>query len=277
MAIINRPSNLFQGGHWYTLDGKSCHKVEGKNGKMRATTLRDARQLGLLPSVTGIIGMMDKSQLTQWKMRETAKASIGMDIQPNEDPDTYADRVIDRAMNQVGDAADLGTEIHAALENVLRGAAIECPEHLKVYVSPVIKTLRERGVVVTDSEKVLVNTDEGFAGQVDALFTWGAPGQPNQGILDFKTKRTKPDQKVAAYESHVLQLAAYAATHYGGGYLDRVNAVNIFISTTEPGRIEVVKHDGKRLIEAWKAFRNLAAVWRFSKRFDPRQTLEVGE
>ncbi len=58
---------------------------------------------------------------------------------------------------------------------------------------------------------------------------------------------------------------------------DRVNAVNIFISTTEPGRIEVVKHDGKRLIEAWKAFRNLAAVWRFSKRFDPRPTLEVGE
>jgi len=90
------------------------------------------------------------------------------------------------------------------------------------------------------------------------------------GILDFKTKRTSPDEKVTAYDEHVLQLAAYAATHYGADYLDRVVAANLFISSTEPGRLDVVKHDKAKLVEAYEAFKQMCAVWRFRKGYDPR-------
>ena len=46
-------------------------------------------------------------------------------------------------------------------------------------------------------------------------------------------------------------------------------AANIFISTTEPGRMEVVKHEN--LARDWQAFRLVASLWRYQKEYDPRK------
>jgi hypothetical protein len=65
MAILTKPA--LGSSHWYSLDGKPCHTVPNKDGDgTRTTTLRDARKLQLLPSVTTIIGILDKPQLTKW-------------------------------------------------------------------------------------------------------------------------------------------------------------------------------------------------------------------
>jgi hypothetical protein len=270
MAIITKAP--MSGSHWYGLDGKPCHTLPNKDGDgQRNTTLRDARKLGLLPSVTNIIGLLDKPQLTKWKMREAAKAAIAVPPPQGEEPlDRFADRAIEHAMSQVSEAADLGSKIHGAIENIIRGSADVAPDDIQPFVRPVVAWMREKGIRVTHSEIVLVNPVHGYAGRVDALFTWGPVDAPNMGILDFKTTRTKPDQKVEAYDEHVMQLAAYAATHYGAEYLDRVLAANLFISSTEPGRMEVVKHDKARLVEAYHAFTQMCAVWRFRKGYDPR-------
>lgn len=269
MAIITK--SVFDSSHWYSLDGKPVHTQPTKDGEgQRATTLRDARKMALLPSVTSIIGILDKPQLTRWKMREVAKAAIAIPGPQGDEPvERFADRAIDAAMSQVGEAADLGSRIHAAIENLMRGSAEEPSEELQPYVKPVLDWMRSVGVKVTHSEIVLVNAVHGFAGRVDALFTWGdAFGK--MGILDFKTKKTKPDEKVEAYDEHTLQLAAYAATHYGAEHLQHVVAANLFISSTEPGRLEVVKHDKAKLVAAYEAFTQMCAVWRFRKGYDPR-------
>jgi hypothetical protein len=162
--------------------------------------------LALLPSVTSIIGILDKPQLTRWKMREVAKAAIAIPGPQGDEPvERFADRAIEAAMSQVGEAADLGSRIHAAIENLMRGGAEEPSEELRPYVKPVLDWMRQVGVKVTHSEIVLVNAVHGFAGRVDALFTWGdAFGK--MGILDFKTKKTKEGEKVEAYDEHTLQL-----------------------------------------------------------------------
>ena len=231
----------------------------------------------LLPSVTSIIGILDKPQLTRWKMREVAKAAIAIPGPQGDEPvERFADRAIEAAMSQVGEAADLGSRIHAAIENLMRGGAEEPSEELQPYVKPVLDWMRQVGVKVTHSEIVLVNAVHGFAGRVDALFTWGdAFGK--MGILDFKTKKTKPDEKVEAYDEHTLQLAAYAATHYGAEHLQHVVAANLFISSTEPGRLEVVKHDKEKLVAAYQAFCQMCAVWRFRKGYDPRPDVQMKE
>ena len=110
-----------------------------------------------------------------------------------------------------------------------------------------------------------MNTGHGFAGTTDLLFTHG-DGLP--GILDYKTKKTKPGEKVPAYDEHRLQLAAYGATEYGDAYIGRVRAINVFVSTTEPGRVEFVTHGD--LTQDWAAFRLLASLWRYVKGYDPR-------
>jgi len=270
MAIITRAPQ--SGSHWYQLDGKPCHTVPTKDGEgTRNTTIRDARKMGLLPSVTNIIGILDKPQLTRWKMRETAKAALEVPGPRGEEPlERFADRAIEHAMSQVSEAADLGSRIHTAIENFVRGTAEEPAEDLVPYIKPVVAWMRDKGIRVTHSEIVLVNPVHGFAGRVDALFTWGKVDAPNMGILDFKTTKTKPDKEVEAYDEHTLQLAAYAATHYGADYLDRVLAANLFISSTEPGRMGVVKHDKGRLVEAYEAFKQMCAIWRFRKGYDPR-------
>ena len=269
MAIITK--SVMDSSHWYSLDGKPVHTQPTKDGEgQRATTLRDARKMMLLPSVTSIIGILDKPQLTRWKMREVAKAAIAIPGPQGEEPvERFADRAIEAAMSQVGEAADLGSRIHAAIENLMRGGAEEPSEELQPYVKPVLEWMRQVGVKVTHSEIVLVNAVHGFAGRVDALFTWGdAFGK--MGILDFKTKKTKEGEKVEAYDEHALQLAAYAATHYGAEHLQHVVAANLFISSTEPGRLEVVKHDKAKLVAAYEAFCQMCAVWRFRKGYDPR-------
>jgi len=276
MAIITKPA--LGSSHWYSLDGKPCHTVPNKDGDgTRTTTLRDARKLNLLPSVTTIIGILDKPQLTKWKMREAAKAAIAIPGPQGEEPlDRFADRAIEHAMSQVGEAADLGTKIHNAIENLMRGSAEEPSEELRPYVKPVLDWMRQVGVKVTHSEIVLVNAVHGFAGRVDALFTWG-DGFGKLGILDFKTKKTKEGEKVEAYDEHLLQLAAYAATHYGAGQLQHVVAANLFISSTEPGRLEVVKHDKERMVAAYEAFCQMCAIWRFRKGYDPRPDAQMKE
>jgi hypothetical protein len=276
MAIITK--SVMDSSHWYSLDGKPVHTQPTKDGEgQRATTLRDARKLALLPSVTSIIGILDKPQLTRWKMREVAKAAIAIPGPQGDEPvERFADRAIEAAMSQVGEAADLGSRIHAAIENLMRGSAEEPSEELKPYVKPVLDWMRQVGVKVTHSEIVLVNAVHGFAGRVDALFTWG-DGFGKMGILDFKTKKTKPEEKVEAYDEHTLQLAAYAATNYGAEHLQHVVAANLFISSTEPGRLEVVKHDKAKLVAAYEAFTQMCAVWRFRKGYDPRPDTQMKE
>ena len=78
----------------------------------------------------------------------------------------------------------------------------------------------------------------------------------------------KPGEKAVSYDNQAMQLAAYAATYWGEENIDRVLAANVFISTTEPGRMDVVKHP--TIARDWQAFKLVAALWRYVKGYDPR-------
>ena len=62
--------------HWYTCHGTPLHTVKGANGEYRPTTLRDAKKWRLLPSVTNIIGIIQKEGISQWKMNHCVEAAL---------------------------------------------------------------------------------------------------------------------------------------------------------------------------------------------------------
>jgi hypothetical protein len=65
-------------------------------------------------------------------------------------------------------------------------------------------------------------------------------------IIDFKTKRTKKDEAIESPETYRWQLAAYHLAKFGTAQRELhplACAVNIFISTTEVGRMNVVWYD----------------------------------
>ena len=200
----------------------------------RPTTLRDAKRLRLFPSVTSILGIFAKPQLDKWKMRQVALASMCLDRTEGESDDYFADRIIEEAFAQVEQAADLGSRIREVLEKHFEGVPV--PDDLTVYTRPVFDWKEAKQLEFVERELCLVNKAHGFAGTMDVACRYSREGM---GAIDFKTRKTKPGVEVMPYDGQAMQIAAYGATYWGEGNLPRLFGANVYISTTEPGRIAV--------------------------------------
>ncbi len=295
MAVLKKDQS--QSSHWYRADGTPCHRLPRSRGDgLRPTTLRDARQLQLFPSVTSILGIFSKPQLDKWKMRQVALASMRLDRTDGESDDYFADRIIEEAFAQVEQAADLGSRIHDALEKHFDGVPV--PDDLVTYTAPVLKWQEEKQLEFVEREKVLVNTAHGFAGTMDVACTYPLGGtssvssaapdsapasriadpvsRTGMGVVDFKTRKTKPGVAVTPYDGQAMQIAAYGATYWGEENLPRMFGANAFISTTEPGRLEVCAYTPQQLMAEWEVFKMACAIWRHSKGYDPRKEASHG-
>ena len=116
-----------QSNHWYTRDARPAHTVRARDGTERPTTLRDARQLGLVPSVTTVLSVIAKPQLETWKVRQGILAALTLPRAEGETDEAYLDRVLADSRQQAIDAADEGSRIHAAIEDHFAGRLI--PAH----------------------------------------------------------------------------------------------------------------------------------------------------
>lgn len=284
--------------HWYTAKGDSCHEVPNKSkpGTSRSTTLTDARKLGLFPSVTTILALLDKPQLTDWKLeqvtaefhrrlnvitdnRTATDIAVGILDLCHRSFDALHTDICDRAFQQVEDAADAGKQIHKATELVLSGADYDdgelvfLPElnerfPMRTFIGPIKGFVKEHEIHPTGHEVRIVNQIHGYAGTGDLPMSC----KRGVGFGDWKTRKTKPGQPVKAYDEQLMQIGAYHGGHYAtvpqvGSF---ITGFNLFISTTEPGRIEAVWYSDEDVATAYEAFGHLCALWRFLKGYDPR-------
>jgi hypothetical protein len=257
--------------HWYDRDGKAVFEVpKAKGGGTRPTTIADARKLGLYPSVTTVLSVLAKPQLVDWQLGQVAGKAYSNPPQDGESQEDYARRIISASQEQVGEAADLGTQIHAAIEAHFKGQPVA--EEMQVYVRPTVAALDKAGIKLLEHELRLVSTDLGYAGTTDAVMQndWGSVG-----ILDFKSRKTKPGQKCDPWETEPMQIAAYSAAKFGligDMYVHRLHepfGANVYISTTEAGRVEIVQYSGPQLQQAWKAFTSALHLWQYLKGYKP--------
>ena len=99
-----------ESGHWYSLEGEPMYTIIGANGKERNTTLRDAKSIGLVPSVTTILGMVAKPALENWKITQAIKSAATLDIGDEESMDSFVYRCKADAKNIGLTAANQGTK-----------------------------------------------------------------------------------------------------------------------------------------------------------------------
>jgi hypothetical protein len=79
MIIVPRESS----SHWYFPDGTPLHDVPRADGKgTRPTSLRDARKLGLFPSVTNVLGVIANPGLSAWKMEQAILSALTPRLSP---------------------------------------------------------------------------------------------------------------------------------------------------------------------------------------------------
>lgn len=64
--------------HWYDQNGEPRYTVPYADPKkgFRNTTLRDAKKMGLVPSVTTILGVANKPALNRWKENQILLAAM---------------------------------------------------------------------------------------------------------------------------------------------------------------------------------------------------------
>lgn len=247
--------------HFYDQYGNCVFEVPNKsNGGMRRATLADCKKLGLYPSVTTYFKALAKPELEKWKFKQILLAAQTLPRQPQEDDESFCNRIIRDAFEQVEDAADLGTRIHAALENHFQGLAYD--PALKVYVEAVEKWVKDHGIQWLEHEVRLVNSEYGYAGTTDAKAIVHS-NYSKLATIDFKSRKTKPEFKCTPRSTEPMQIAAYgksAKTEIG---------CNVYISTTEPGRVECCWYDEEELERNWLAFTHIIKLWQHLNSYCP--------
>ena len=251
-------------GHWYRRDGTACHSVPmtTKAGN-RPVKITDAIKLGLLPSVTTVLKTMDKPQLTEWKLRQVAIFSPQVPRKEGEQERAWVQRILQTAFAQVDEAADRGKDIHKALELHFGGEPYD--DQWKVYVEAVDSWLAAHGVNVLARETNLVDLKHGFAGMADLIVGTSA----GMGIGDYKTRKSYAGYPMEPYDDQPTQVAMYHMAQFGE-IADNASGFNLFISTTEPGRVEGAFYEACHLRREWEVAEHLLAIWRMRHDYDPR-------
>ena len=243
-----------EGGHYYARDGAPRYTVPNKSkpGDMRATTLRDARKEGWLPSVTGIMNLAAKPQLERWKQEQILLAALTLPQIAGETVEEFAYRIREDSSEQARVARETGTAIHGSLECSFQGRPYNA-EH-KPIVAAVIGALTDRfGAQNWQAERSFGHS-VGYGGKVDL---WSP-----EVVVDYKVKERL--SKKMAYDEHAMQLSAYRH----GLCLPNARIANLFVSWD--GEVSIHEWDNEDENDRyWGMFRDLLSYWKKAKRYNP--------
>jgi len=218
--------------HFYTDEGKL---IEGD--------IRKARKHNLLPSVTTVLYVIAKEWgLQNWVLEEHIKEAVGISRKRfgSEGDFVLKDSEIIKQVKEAQNAKrdtimEYGNVIHNLMERIVKGERMfhiaDYEDRIKNTIPAMIEWAYDNQVNVIDTEKVMVNTEHGFASTFDLHCKIGS----EEWLIDYKTQGTKEGKPVTRYKEWSYQLGGYdilldgKPKRYG----------NLVISSTEPGRIEM--------------------------------------
>lgn len=236
------PKAAAESGHWYERSGKPAYEIVGANGNTRPTTLRDARKLDLVPSVTTIIRCAAAPALENWKIDQGILAALTLPRLADEPERDFLARVKRDSKEQARKAAERGTAIHGAIEGHFRGQAPDAEfwPHVKAATAeiPPGEYKPERSFA----------HPLGYGGKVDL--------HNDVWMIDYKSK--DGDLPESLYPEHVMQLAAYRR----GLGVHSAQCGILFVSRNEPVSAKFVIADQDELIRGLAMFDALLAYWR---------------
>lgn len=246
-----------EAGHWYTRDGEPFYEIQSNNGTMRPTTLRDARKLSLVPSVTMIMRCAASPQLEKWKQDQLLMSALTLPKADGETLEEFSSRVVEDSQRQTLEARDAGTAIHGSIERHLCGQDYD--SIYKPHVDGALGALRKWcGDGELQSEKSFAH-GLGFGGKCDVhmRMPWI--------VADYKCKDFDENKLPGVYDNHAMQLAAYRE----GFDIGTARCAIIFVSTRVPGLVHLVEIDEDELARGWNMFCALLNFWKLKNRYNP--------
>ena len=269
MLIVPRES----ASHWYFPDGTPLHEVPRADGKgQRPTSLRDARKLGLFPSVTNVLSILAKPGLDAWKQEQAILAALTLPRSEEETLDDFAKRVLVDMTSEVGRAADLGSAVHGAIEGYAQGRWLPEDKGVARLFEPARQWFDKEVIAVHSVEIATAHLEWGYAGRVDLVATLRSTGRPT--VIDFKTQKTRRDKDgnftPILHDTWPLQLEAYrmALASRDKGLADAAIA-SVVIGSTDPVPVVVKVWDDANKDGYFRAFLAARDLWVWQKGYCP--------
>lgn len=271
MALLVKTAQA-EDSHYYDKDGNPCHG-----------TLREARKRGAYPSPTSVLGsVLARQGLDFYKQSQAIASAITLPRLPGEDDQAFSLRAIEDSRKEVEAAAERGQYCHTLAEHAVRK---EVPADLRPEFALHFESLKAFARFVRrvhKMEEVVVNHDEGYAGRVDLICDFGDKSEQTLEVVDFKTRKFKKigkflnsmpghaahddPHKVESYDTDLLQLSAYAYAVFD----EPVAARSVYIEP-KTGAIEYKLWEPEQVEEAFEVFKQVLAIWRWQKKYDPRE------
>ena len=234
-------------------------------------TIKHARDLGLLPSVSEIKSILHSHMLEDWKIEQAVKQCIETPWPPDakkDDEDAvamYIAEVRKNAGSIARDAADQGKEYHAVIYEAITSSFTKLPTHPPhlAFVESVAKYIKENAIREISCERFLASRTLGYAGTPD--FSGHSEKLMLPVILDYKTvEMYKPDGKrkfKVPHDSWMIQLGAYENLTGKNSLLVQV------VVDRATGETEFIPHK----MDVWgRAFTGIFEAWCVLNNYDPR-------
>lgn len=248
------------GTHYYRRDGTPCYEVMGKTtNKPRPVTIKDAREMQLVPSVTTVTACAAKPGLETWKVTQGIMAALTLPRRPHEPDAEYVRRIIDDSKEQARAAAEEGERIHAALQGhyELKAPPYKYHEHVDAATQTIRNRYGEQRWVAEES----FASPLGYGGKIDLH-------NKTQIMGDFKTKdfdEPPTPSKKLHWPENAMQGAAYMMGRFGS--LDG-EFFNIYVSRTKPGLVHLHVWERADLEQGWAKFQALLAYFKADRQYD---------
>ena len=169
-----------------------------------------------LPNVTSITNVLDKPALVGWAERmgieSLAKLVLDFD-EENTDGTPFKGAVMAGLMEDAkgatrrikDDAADIGTETHGIIENILTGGVpVAVPSALKSVIDSFTNWFSQSGIESIElAETMVYSAKHKYAGTIDVV---ARMQDGSLAIIDWKTSN-------GLYKETALQLAAYGVAY----------------------------------------------------------------
>ena len=252
-------------------------EVKSADGKkMIKPTIRHARKLGLLPSVSSICKTLASHQLTDWIARNAIKTAAKLPMQSlagmlvgdtEEDRlDAYADFVMSKAGEFTAECADTGKLFHAAISKMLDSNLKDMPEEgpMLVACTSIAGRVASMQFQSFTSEAGLGDAELGFAGTPDVFAV-----QPELTLI-ADTKTTDLEKFKEPYESWKLQLGGYykLISKLKGTSADTV--WEQWVVDRNTGEFKPITYADADMQQYALAFEHLFAVWCVVNKYNPK-------
>lgn len=248
---------------WYCPEKKEPVEMvpSAKGDKMVKTTIRQARKMGLLPSVTSILKVLSSYSLQNWIIENTIKTCIEYPFErsgSDEEVDSYINMIQAKANEYSNKTSEIGKDIHASVEKFFEDR-MEPDDPVNAKIVSAIREWAEGfgGEIVI--ENGFASVEAGYAGTPDILIH----AQDMDVIGDLKT--TSLEKFKAPYDKWMLQLGAYR------GLTERSENLKLvqIVADRDSGEVLIIEHEDP--LKWHQAFMSLFQIWCTLNNYDPRK------